>query len=249
MIRFNKDISGSSLQNPANCSRFLIQQCDFWEIKDGNSALFWCDSQYQLPCPKILFLNHIRKLKIKEGSDVIQWGHLLLGTFSVKEAYAILSSRKVVHPFPIQKRIWNLLLWPKLSYFLWLLSHQRILTQDNLLKKVFQVPSICMLCNCHHETINHLLDSYSFTNTLWDSVVVIFRRINRIRGNITDTLQQWAENPFQSKILNNLWELTSGFIVWNTQKECNNRIFKDNKRSITELQELLREICKKPFSP
>ena len=39
-----------------------------------------------------------------------------------------------------------------------------------------------------------------------------------VKGNITKTLQQWDDNPFQISILNILWELIPGFLDWNIWK-------------------------------
>ena len=44
-------------------------------------------------------------------------------------------------PLTNWRKIWNPKLWPKISTFLRLLSHRRILTWDNLLKPGFYGPS------------------------------------------------------------------------------------------------------------
>ena len=87
----------------------------------------------------------------------------------------------------------------------------------------------------HSESIYHLLKSYSFVSLLWDKATENTRRSKRVKGNITKTLQQWDENPFQSLILNLLWELLPGFITWNIWKERNLHIFVGNKNTMEEV--------------
>ena len=49
LIRFNEQRQGSNIWNTAWRNRSLIQQHAFWEIRNGESALFWQDSWQQLP--------------------------------------------------------------------------------------------------------------------------------------------------------------------------------------------------------
>jgi hypothetical protein len=51
----------------------------------------------------------------------------------------------------------------KNTLFLWLVTHSRILTWDNLSKWGFVGPSICMLYGKEVETMNHLLNTFSYT--------------------------------------------------------------------------------------
>ena len=99
------------------------------------------------------------------------------------------------------------------------------------MRKGFNGPSRCSLCMNHHETIDHLLDACPFTSQLWDLVAGDFRRTNRVKGNITETLKKWTDYPFESNILNQLWNFTPGFVLWSTWKERNSRIFKNTSSS------------------
>ena len=83
----------------------------------------------------------------------------------------------------------------------------------------------------HQETIDHLLDACAFTSQLWDFVAGAFRHTNRVKGNITETLKNWTNYPFESNILNQLWTFIPGFVLWLTWKERNTRIFKNSTSS------------------
>lgn len=60
--------------------------------------------------------------------------------------------------------IWTTGIWPKVSTFIWLLYHQRIITWDNLIKREFHGPCYCPNCQNNEETIQHLMDSYRLAN-------------------------------------------------------------------------------------
>jgi ribonuclease HI len=52
------------------------------------------------------------------------------------------------------------------------------------------------------------------------------RTSDRNRDSIQETLTNWRDEAFQSPILNRIWQLIPGFILWQTWKERNRRIFK-----------------------
>lgn len=45
---------------------------------------------------------------------------------------------------------------------------------------------------------------------------------------------------FKNAILNRIWEVLPGFVVWEIWKEQNNRIFEDRKRSSKEVWSLIQ---------
>ena len=49
MIRWNGDNTGSLIWTAAKQKRQIITQHSFWEIGNGETALFWQDSWQQLP--------------------------------------------------------------------------------------------------------------------------------------------------------------------------------------------------------
>jgi len=124
------------------------------------------------------------------------------------------------------QKLWNLKHWPKVTLFLWLVLHSSILTWDNLMKRGFVGPSICILCGEAEETQNHILNTFPFTAQVWDQAVLIMCTSDRNRDSIQGTLTNWRDEAFQSPILNRIWQLIPGFILWQTWKERNRRIFK-----------------------
>jgi hypothetical protein len=137
-----------------------------------------------------------RKIPIKEGPDILRWGHSTIGIFSVSEAYYLQGNYHNQIPEKIWSKVWQSVLWPKVSIFLWLTTQNHILTWDNLLKKGFIGPSRCTLCQQSEETMEHLLNNCHYSQQIWDWGAQAMRRSKRNRGSIRDTLANWETISF-----------------------------------------------------
>jgi len=126
-------------------------------------------------------------------------------------------------------KIWTQNLWPKLSFFLWLLYHGKILTWDNMLKKGFQGPTICHLCKNSEETFNHLLSSFPYSSLIWDQGALLFHTSYRNKEKVAETISKWRTSTFTNTIVNRSSKLLLGFILWNIWKERNKRILKKSR--------------------
>jgi hypothetical protein len=73
--------------------------------------------------------------------------------------------------------------------------------------------------------MNHLLNSCSYTAQLWDQAAIIMRKSDRQRESVIDTIAEWRDQAFHSPLLNRIWQLLPGFILWQTWKEQNKRVF------------------------
>lgn len=80
-----------------------------------------------------------RKIQFYEEKDILRWGYEEKGTYSTREAYNILIKEHMVLD-SLWSKIWDPSIWPKVSTFLWLLCHNKILTWDNLRKRNFYGP-------------------------------------------------------------------------------------------------------------
>jgi len=74
--------------------------------------------------------------------------------------------------------------------------------------------------------MKHLLNSCPFSKETWDWGANIFRISGRNISIIVETIHNWQQHPFQNEILNRIWKLFLGLILWNIWKERNRRIFK-----------------------
>lgn len=161
-----------------------------------------------------------------KNSHTARGGHLALGTLPkghLQHPRGLCCQGQSQSP-PARKvwsKIWLLKHWPKINIFLWLVAHGSILTWDNLTKRGFIGLSICPLCLEEAETMNHLLNICPFSTQVWDHCASIMRTSDRKRDNISTTIEEWREVAFHSPILNCIWQLLPGFILWKIWKERN----------------------------
>ena len=95
-------------------------------------------------------------------------------------------------------------------------------------------PSQCCLCYKEDETIDHLLDRCTMVSSLWDRGEEKFIKSVRVRGRLDLTLATWPYQVFKRKLLNRMWELFAGFVVWELWKDRNRWFFEEKNRTIEE---------------
>eukprot|EP00253_Pinus_taeda_P034194 PITA_34194 len=222
----------------------------FWDSHDGQERRKWkelCHIISHSPEQSHLTLSselQKRQILFSEGMDILRWRYEEKGIFTTQEAYKLIIKDRVVKD-KLWDKIWNSSIWPKVSTFLWLLSHNRILTWENLRKRNFSGPSICPNCKQEEETTLHLMQTCQLGRKLWEKITFRCQKEGRVQGDIKGTLRTWSQEPYQSKLLNTLWQLILGLLMWNIWKEGNRRLFKDQSMSIeqiwTRLHNNLRE--------
>eukprot|EP00253_Pinus_taeda_P019008 PITA_19008 len=161
-----------------------------------------------------------RKIQCLEEKDILRWGYKEKGTFSTKESYNIIIKKFMVKD-NLWSKLWDPTNWPKVSTFLWLLCHNKILTWDNLRKRNYHGPSICPNCRQEEESIKHLMQSCTIACKLWEKVSFRCQKEGRIHGDVIAIVRCWDQKPFKIKILNFLWKLIPGFLMWTIWEERN----------------------------
>lgn len=113
----------------------LLRVKDLWKPVDQRLQWrHWKTSNQELGVSEDLnlqawqhYASH-RKIPNREGPDILRWGHSTTGNFSVKEAYYLQGNYQNQDRENIWNKVWNPVLWPKVSTFLWLIAHNRVLT-------------------------------------------------------------------------------------------------------------------------
>jgi hypothetical protein len=58
---------------------------------------------------------------------------------------------------------------PRLHFFLWLLTQNKILTRDNVKKRKTVPDSRCLFC-CESESVHHLFFEYAVAQQIWVNI-------------------------------------------------------------------------------
>lgn len=91
-------------------------------------------------------------ITLSDECDSLIWKYESSGVYSSSSLYAIINFGGVM-PIYIPA-VWNLKVPPRVL-FLWLLSHNKFMTRDNLLKRNMNKPVCCVFCS-ENESIDHL---------------------------------------------------------------------------------------------
>eukprot|EP00253_Pinus_taeda_P035229 PITA_35229 len=223
-----------------------------WRI--WKNLVYSDDSPLKSQAEALKVMLEQRKILKSTSSDQLIWGKNNEGDFNLKEAKQITLGLEFPNLDKVWKDLWQNQNWMKIKLFMWLVQHKKILTWENLRKRGVASPSRCQPCELQEETMEHLLNLYPFTSTLWNWMASIFRQTDRDIGSITSTLKNWRKNFSVNEIINNAWDLVPGFIIWDVWKECNNRIFKKKFGSpqsimaqiISQLKETIGALIKPP---
>ena len=87
--------------------------------------------------------------------DRVIWTVARCGTFSIKSLYSILEPKDSLL-FPCGS-IWRSSVPPKVAFFAWEASWEKVLTLDQLQRKGHYLTNRCFLCLSEVETVDHLL--------------------------------------------------------------------------------------------
>jgi hypothetical protein len=105
-----------------------------------------------------------------EEEDQIMWSYSSNGTYSIRSLYAVINCSGV---FPVYVHsVWKLVIPPRVQFFLWLLSHNRLLTRDNLSKRRNVSDLTCLFC-AETESISHLFFDCCVAENIWKLIYAI----------------------------------------------------------------------------
>eukprot|EP00253_Pinus_taeda_P019814 PITA_19814 len=252
-IRMTEISKGSTIWNSMILHRDLIQKHSFWEDNPESDHRTWREAQEIIPnSPAAVqrsLANELQKRRIlkENNQDKLRWGYEEKGTYTTKEAYLITLKDQLTKD-KLWEKIWNPPIWPKISTFLWLLSHNRVLTWDNLRKRKFEGPSICLNCKKEEETTVHLMQLCPFSRKIWEKVTFRCQKEGHELGDLNNTLRNWPQQPYQSNILNSLWQILPGIVMWNLWKEHNRRIFKNQSMDEQQVWKIINQNVQETLS-
>lgn len=115
------------------------------------------------------FFSRIYELKIVQGrEDRLMCSHEGNSRFSVHSYYNALICQGVCdYPW---KSIWKVKVPSMVAFFCWLVSHDKVMTTDNLRKRGFCVVDWCSMCKKEGESVNHLFLHCEVAKSLWHEI-------------------------------------------------------------------------------
>jgi hypothetical protein len=99
-------------------------------------------------------VNLASTIEFSGDDDALIWKRQSSGLYSSQSLYRVINFRGIMHAY--LPAAWKLIIPPRVQFFLWLASKNKILTHDNLEKRRHVEDSSCLFCK-ETESVNHLL--------------------------------------------------------------------------------------------
>ncbi|KAJ1688151.1 hypothetical protein LUZ63_019541 [Rhynchospora breviuscula] len=164
----------------------------------------------------------------------LTWKWSTTGDYSAASAYRLLADPGMRSPY--HKLLWKIKAPPKVQIFLWLILLDRVLTQQNLVRRNWPSITSCQCCSegCM-ETSVHLFVHCNFAKQIWTQLQIRFNL--PLLTFTTDLPAFWLQNR---ETIGPSWDIIWAASSWAIWKERNSRIFGSNR--LTAMR-LLVEIC------
>ena len=123
--------------------------------------------------------------------------------FSVKSLYYSLADRRVeLFPHDI---VWNSWVPLRISFFAWEATWAKILTLDQLKRRVWRIPNRCYLYKEEEETSDHIFIHCSKACLLWQLIFAHFGIQWVLSCSVREVLLSWHES-FVGKKMKKTWK-------------------------------------------
>ena len=130
---------------------------------------------------------------------------------------------------------------PKHAFITWLATRQRLNTRDRLISWGLHVPSLCLLCNSHDKSIQHIFFDCSFSNEVW---VFFTSRARVIPPFLFEDVVRWLKVPSRNKNVSLILKLAFQASIYAIWKERNARLHTSSSRPpasiISEIKNIIR---------
>lgn len=184
------------------------------------------------------------QFSLSQDEDLLVWSDGF-ESFNVKECCRRLIELRLLFFSPgvllfDWDKVWNTVLPSKVSFLVWLLMRRRVLTQNNLKRRGFNMVSQCYLCKQCEEDDVHLFLECPVTQQLLD--YFNFGQMATWRNSLEHFLTVW-----QPKSKTNQGQKIKKFIphvaIWVLWRERNLRCFEEKQTNIDKLINEVKELA------
>ncbi|KAF7800797.1 putative ribonuclease H protein [Senna tora] len=192
------------------------------------------ETEDELFCPTLASATDWNSSEFGAGKDSFAWIFSKDGQFSTKSAYMDVVFSGNSNTGFIWKKIWKCPAIQRAQSFLWILSHDCIMTESQRLKRKLSNSDMCRRCNLSRESSLHAIRDCPLVKPLWYKIVD-----KKYWSNFFSLeLRDWVVfnlSRVTSDRLNLPWSSTFGTTCWYIWKQRNDWVFNNKKASATVL--------------
>ena len=152
---------------------------------------------------------------LTDDIDALIWQLDNKGVYSTSSLYHIINFRGV-QPIYIPA-VWSIKVPPRVQVFLWLLSHNKLMTKDNLAKRGIEKPPDCVYCT-DKETMDQLYFGCVVAKQIWRRVSILLSI--DLGSDYLSISRFWPANK-KHTVLNSI----CACIIWTSWKNRNAHVF------------------------
>ncbi|CAN1789810.1 Putative ribonuclease H protein At1g65750 [Linum perenne] len=104
------------------------------------------------------------------GEDAWVWGEEINGWFSIRSAYDLILKPVNNNPDVDWNWVWKWIGPSRVQHFLWLVTHDRLLTNLERKRRHISDSSSCPRCRDINESVPHVLWDCPFAALVWDEI-------------------------------------------------------------------------------
>ncbi|WMV60154.1 hypothetical protein MTR67_053539 [Solanum verrucosum] len=182
------------------------------------------------------FLNTVNTFTgLQPGEDKLWWTGDDKGVFKVNKSYKLMDQIDQQCSRWPWKQIWKSRIPHKVSFFVWSMAKEAVLTQDNVMKRGRTLCSRCFLCGETSEPVNHLFLHCKYTHHLWRIFLSLKGISWTMPRKVAEALLCWEEAGVHAKDRGR-WRIIPGAIWWAVWKERNSRCFESIENNVQKVK-------------
>ncbi|CAA0824102.1 Unknown protein [Striga hermonthica] len=230
-----------------------------WAVCNSRTAMFWMDRW--LPSGTVLLDVAVNEVPasllgrtiaatppphINLGRDRLYWGPFPTGKFTTRSAYELLADDQNLELATSDKQqlwrvVWRWLGPQHIRTFLWLLTKNRLLTNEERRRRHLAADALCGVCSQADESALHVLRDCHLAAAIWMKLLPSDYRASFFALQLDDwVLSNLMPRPDHGYTQ---WDRTFGVVVWKIWKWRNEHIFQGKTKEVEcGLREILAYI-------
>lgn len=183
---------------------------------------------------------------VNRGPDLYSWTieGIQHQSFSSSKTWSVIRERKPNPPW--LKSVWFKGHTPKHAFNMWVAVQDRLPTHTRLASWGMQIPTTCCLCSTSDESRDHLFVDCPFVKILWS---LMLGKLSETPITFTSWLQllDWTSSG-SARSPRTLRSIAVQAVVYLTWTERNNRVYKNQMLSASEIFKLVDRTVRNTIS-
>ncbi|XVE58507.1 hypothetical protein DITRI_Ditri04bG0175000 [Diplodiscus trichospermus] len=177
--------------------------------------------------------NKVAAFLLREDEDIhdeLCWVPTNNGEFSVSSAYTLSCSQQEGDGDNIWKEIWKLEVPNRVRAFMWLVKHQRLMTNSERARRGFTLDDHCPFCSGMEETVEHVVRNCVEAKQVWETSLVS----TELQFQQSLNFEEWLRHNLTGKVRCDFakdWTTVFAITIWWLWRWRNDFVFNNVVKS------------------